>query len=62
MCVPNDIIGSTTTGSTTTGSTTTESFISGKVLGKYGFIQDKTVPIYDMINIPYASLSNFSGH
>jgi len=46
---------------TNTINPTTESFISGKVLGKYGFIQDKTVPIYDMINIPYASLSNFSG-
>jgi tetrahydromethanopterin S-methyltransferase subunit G len=67
MCVPNDILQteSTTNSSgssninTTNNNVTTESFISGKVLGKYGFIQEKSVPIYDMINIPYASLSNF---
>jgi gamma-glutamylcyclotransferase (GGCT)/AIG2-like uncharacterized protein YtfP len=38
---------------------TAESFISGNVLGKYGFIQGKTTPIYDLVSIPYASLSNF---
>lgn len=57
MCVPNDI--STATSTANPDNITTESFISGKVLGKYGFIQDKSVPIYDMINIPYASLTNF---
>jgi hypothetical protein len=73
MCIP-DVITGTTGSSTPTTSTlitsipttstlissiTTESFISGKVLGKYGFIQDKSIPIYDMVNIPYAPLSKF---
>jgi hypothetical protein len=44
---------------TTTSTNSTESFISGKVLGKYGFSQGKPTPIYDLISIPYASLSNF---
>jgi hypothetical protein len=66
MCIPDVITGSLTTlttsiptTSTLGTSTTTESFISGKVLGKYGFIQDKSIPIYDMVNIPYSSLSKF---
>ena len=59
MCIPDVITGTSTTGTSTTGTSTTESFISGKVLGKYGFIQDKSIPIYDMVNIPYASLSKF---
>ena len=72
MCIPDVITGASTTGTetsitgtettntnTTGTTTTTESFISGKVLGKYGFIQDKSIPIYDMVNIPYSSLSKF---
>jgi hypothetical protein len=64
ICVPNNLLptDSTTTTNTNTNSSTdptTESFISGKVLGKYGFTQGKITPIYDLISIPYASLSNF---
>ena len=69
MCIPNSVLQSDTTNNSTSSSadpntqsapTNTESFISGKVLGKYGYTQDKTTPIYDLISIPYASLSNFS--
>ena len=63
MCVPNDVYAQdypdTTTTTTSTTDMTTESFISGKVLGKYGGAQVKATPYNNVIMPTYASLSNF---
>jgi hypothetical protein len=62
MCVPNDVYAQDYPDTTTTTSTTdmtTESFISGKVLGKYGGAQVKATPYNNVIMPTYASLSNF---
>jgi hypothetical protein len=62
MCVPNDVYAQDypdTTTNTSTTDMTTESFISGKVLGKYGGAQVKATPYNNVIMPTYASLSNF---
>jgi hypothetical protein len=54
ICVLN-----TSNDSLETQAKTTESFETGKVLGKYGYSQEKSFPINNMVMTPFASLTNF---